>query len=78
MTVAVGSLVEASEIAQVGPGTFSGDGSARHSRDGRSVVGTRRDGSVGGVKHVGDDTGLGENTGVFQVAVGDIPIAVLP
>ena len=76
MTVAVLALVHASVVAQVSRGTIRCHGAFCDSRDGWGVVGASGECGVADVMVVSDDAYLAEDTGVFQVAVGDVAMKV--
>ena len=70
-------MVEAGVSAEVGGRSFRGDGPAGDSGHGWSVVGPRLESGVGRVEFVRYEGDLGEDPGVLEVAVGDVPFRVI-
>ena len=77
MAVAVPALVHASNVAQVGGGTFTGDSALAHVGKGRGVVRAIGDGSIGEVVRSSHQTGLGYQDGLLKVAVGHASLGVV-
>lgn len=73
MQVAMLPLVVAPDLAQVRRGPDGGDGAFAVAGHRRGVVAEVLEGGVAHVVAVSHDVGLGDESGVFQVAVGDVP-----
>ena len=76
VAVSVQALVVTGFAAQGGRGVVRRDGSFTHSRDCRDVVAQVFHGGIADVMRGGHQVDLSEQSGVFQVAVRDVPIRV--
>ena len=72
LAVAVFSLVGTSVVAEVGSRAVGGDRSFQHSGQGGGVVSTIGDSGIAHVMEVSHEGGLGQETGLLEVAVGDV------
>ena len=71
VAVAICPLVLALVVAETRIRSIARDRSTRDSGDGRCIIRAREDGGVGDVVRGGDQRELGEDAGMFKVAVGD-------
>ena len=77
LAVAVLLLVGTSIVAEVGSRSVGGDRSFQHSGQGGGVVSTIGDGGVAHVMVVSHEGGLGKQTSLLKVAVGDVALGVV-
>ena len=77
LAVLVLPLVGTGIVAEVGRGPVGGDRSFQHPRQGGGVVSPVRDGGVANVVVVSHEGGLGQQTSLLKVAVGDVALGIV-
>ena len=77
MVIAVGALVVASDLAQVGGRARFGHGAFAHSGHGRSVVAEVFQGRIAHTLEVCLHVDLAEESSLLQVTVGDVTLGVV-